>query len=348
MTSLLEQINILAKQLQREIKIMEVCGTHTQSIYRYGIKDLLPENISLISGPGCPVCVTDVYDIDYLLSAASLPAVEICCYGDMLRVPGSHESLYDVSAKYGNVHIVTSADEALSLAISHPEKIFIFWAVGFETTTPMTAVVIKKAAEADLNNFKVICNHKTMPSVLSLILKQNNKIDALLCPGHVAVITGISAFSNLPCPAVISGFEEDEILSSILLLLRKLTENDYQLANNYKSFVKTDGNPIAMNIVKNVFEETDACWRGLGIIQSSGLKIKDVYKNFDGKSYFGDLNFHSKANPSCLCGDIIKGNSTPQNCRYFGKECTPATPIGPCMVSSEGACSAFYKYGRKL
>jgi len=347
-SEVIEQIKNIAAQTEHKINIMEVCGTHTQAIYRYGIKDILPANINLISGPGCPVCVTDIYDIDYLLAIAAIENVHICCYGDMLRVPGTNGSLYEISAKYGNVHIVTSGEEALAMAMKHSDKLFVFWAVGFETTTPMTAVVIKKAYALKITNFKVLCRHKTMPEVLSVILADNNKIDALLCPGHVAVITGVSVFNNLPMPAVISGFEEKEILSSILILLKMYCNKDSSLINNYTKFVRPEGNPRARKILDEVFEPCDALWRGIGKIKSSGLKIREIYSDFDADKYFGSFDFISRKEENCLCGEIIKGNCSPVACSYFGKACTPMKPIGPCMVSSEGACAAFYKYGRNF
>lgn len=343
----INSIELLGRQLGRDINIMEVCGTHTASIYRYGIKAMLPSNIHLISGPGCPVCVTAQEDIDALLSLADSDEVLIACYGDMLRVPGHKGSLAMINAVRNNVKIINSTAELADTARHYPDKLLIFWAVGFETTTPMTALAILEAQRHKLGNFKVFCRHKTMPQVLAHMLEGNCRIDALLCPGHVAVINGAEAFESLPLPAVISGFEAIELLTSIELLLKQLINKQCLCQNNYPQYVKRDGNAKAKELVKQVFEPCDAIWRGIGEIKQSGLCLRENFRQFDAESLLKDIMAaYEKPPQGCLCGDIIAGKAEPLQCRHFAKSCTPLSPIGPCMVSSEGSCSAYYKYGR--
>ncbi|MDO5328782.1 MAG: hydrogenase formation protein HypD [Coriobacteriia bacterium] len=307
--------------------IMEVCGTHTHVIAKAGLKQLLPENVRLISGPGCPVCVTPNAAIDEMIALADIPNVIIATFGDMVRVPGSTTSLQSKT----NVVIVYSPMDAVELARNNPDKEIVFLGVGFETTTPTTAVAIKNAPD----NFSVYCAHKSMPNVLKLI----NNVDGLLLPGHVSTIIGIEPYKSLGIPGVVAGFEPEDIMLAIDMLLK--CDNEIKIA--YTRGVKPEGNPTALNLIEEVFDTCDSEWRGLGAVPYSGYKIKDKYSKYDATKKFDIKPEPTHEHSGCKCGEVLKGVLEPENCPLFAKKCSPANPIGPCMVSHEGSCSAHYQ-----
>lgn len=333
------------------IRLMEVCGTHTMAIAKSGIKQLLPENIKLISGPGCPVCVTPTGVINEILSLSEYDDIVIATYGDMIRVPGSRQgdNLERRKAQGAHVEIVYSAVDAVELAERMPNKQVVFLGVGFETTAPGTAAAIETASEKDLSNFFVLPMLKLVePSLRALIEMDDFNIDGLLCPGHVATILGEKGFTFLPeeygMPAVISGFEPGEILVSIYKLLLQISSKSPKLENEYIRAVSRDGNLLAQEMIDRYFTPCDSVWRGLGLIKNSGLAIKRKYSRFDAVSRFNIRMDDDLEEGACRCGDVIKGKSEPSDCPLFGKVCVPENAVGPCMVSSEGACAAYYKY----
>lgn len=333
------------------VKLMEICGTHTMAIAKSGIKSLLPKNIKIISGPGCPVCVTPFEAIDDVLNLAKQNDIIIATYGDMIKVPGSKagESLEKLRALGSRVEIVYSALDAVKIAIENPLKNVVFLGVGFETTTPGTAIAIEEAILKKVDNFYVLSMHKLVEPVLRTLLSMDDlNIDGFICPGHVAVILGEEGFGFLPYeykkPSVIAGFETMDIVMAVYSLLSQIKENKAELENLYTRAVSYSGNKIAKDYINKYFEPCDDIWRGIGKIEKSGLRIRGEYEKFDATKRFS-INFSdSKIKTVCSCGEIIKGKAEPINCPLFGKTCTPENPVGPCMVSSEGACAAYYKY----
>jgi hydrogenase expression/formation protein HypD len=335
----------------RQINIMEVCGTHTVALFRNGIKTTLPKRIKLLSGPGCPVCVTDQSYIDMMLDLADRSDCLIATYGDMIRVPGKSGSL-ETRKQTGNVRIVLSSEDALQLAREKPDKTVVFIAVGFETTAPATAVAIKQAAEEHLENFCILSNHKlVVPAMKALLENKSNKIDAFLCPGHVSVIIGYGAFREIAeqyqKPCVVAGFEPMQIIEGLSEICRQLIECRSQAQSIYTAVVSEQGNERAQSIIAECFEPADGYWRGMGKIGKSTLKLKDDFSKFDAFKRFGLVEKPEEDTTGCHCGEVLCGLMDPPACPLFGKKCTPQTPIGPCMVSSEGTCAAWYKYGRK-
>ena len=334
-----------------KVNIMEVCGTHTMSIAKSGIKTLLPENIKLLSGPGCPVCVTDDSAIDAILKLAQRPGVMISTYGDMLKVPGSRqgETLAKLKAKGARVEIVYSALDGVELAGQNPGTEVVFIGAGFETTAPGTAMAIKAADEENTDNFSVFSILKTVePALRALMADPGFNVQGFLCPGHVATIIGEAGFKFLEkeyrIPAVISGFEAGDILVSVYKLLRQMETGRPALENEYKRAVAPEGNPKARAFIDEVFERGDDLWRGLGEIKGSGLKIRKEFERFDAEKKFGIKIIPSQEKKACRCGEVIQGKLSPKQCPMFGNACTPENAAGPCMVSSEGACAAEYKY----
>ena len=331
--------------------LMEVCGTHTVSIARSGIKKMLPPQVKLLSGPGCPVCVTPTSDIDAILDLAMERDVIIATYGDMLRVPGSRhgDSLRRRGTEGAQVKMVYSPLDAVTLAERNPEKQVVFLGVGFETTAPGTAIAVQQAQEKGLANFTVLPLLKTVKPALEALMAQSDfAVDGFLCPGHVAVITGAEHFRFLPenygRAAVVGGFEPMDILLSVYHLLRQLAESKPTLENEYTRAVAANGNPLAQQTVARFFTPCDAVWRGMGKIPQSGLALREGYRQFDAVSRFG-LELGRPEKPSaCECGRVITGKCAPQECPLFGKVCVPENPVGPCMVSGEGACAAAYQY----
>ncbi|MGB2806834.1 MAG: hydrogenase formation protein HypD [Sedimentisphaerales bacterium] len=337
------------KALGRQINIMEVCGTHTVAIFRNGIRSTLPKRLKLLSGPGCPVCVTDQSYIDIVLQIADRDDCIIATYGDMIRVPGKGGSLETKHTK-ANVKIVLSSEDALQLAKDNPNKTVVFVAVGFETTAPATAVVVKEAAEQNIGNFCILSGHKlVVPAMRALVSEKNDNIDAFLCPGHVSVIIGYGAFTeiveNFSRPCVVAGFEPMQIIEGLAEICRQLSAGKAELKSVYKAAVTEQGNTTAQKIMAECFEAADGYWRGLGKIEKSTLKLRDQYSRFDALTRFNITEIPGEDTSGCRCGEVLCGLIEPPECGLFKKSCTTETPVGPCMVSSEGACAAWFKYG---
>jgi hydrogenase expression/formation protein HypD len=344
-------IDAACETLGRQINIMEVCGTHTVSIFRNGIRSILPGNLKLLSGPGCPVCVTDQGYIDAVLQLADCDDCLIATYGDMIRVPGIDGSLETKQAK-ANIKIVLSSEDALQLARDNPEKTVVFVAVGFETTAPATAVVVREADAEAIDNFCILSGHKlVVPAMRALLSEKNDNINAFLCPGHVSAIIGYGAFAGIVKdfgrPCVVAGFEPVQIIEGLCEICRQLSAGKAELKSIYSAVVTEKGNIAAQQIVNECFEPADGYWRGLGEIQKSTLKLKDKFGRFDAFRRFSISEEPSEETKGCRCGEVLCGLIEPTECGLFGRDCTPQEPVGPCMVSSEGACAAWYKYGRE-
>ena len=333
------------------VQLMEVCGTHTMAIAEAGIRSVLPEQVTLLSGPGCPVCVTPAEVIDGVLALAMEKELILASYGDMLRVPGSRpgDSLQRRRALGADVRLVYSPVDAVEIARQNPEKQVVFLGVGFETTAPGTAAAVLTAREQKVGNFTLWSMLKTVePALRALMAMEDFRVRGFLCPGHVATIIGEKGFAFLPeeyqMPAVISGFEPEDILLSLYLLLRQIAEDRPRLENEYTRAVSPEGNLLARRMLEGCFEPRTDLWRGLGEIPGSGLKLREELAGFDAERRFG-LKSNREAQPTaCRCGEVITGRIGPWDCPLFGKRCTPEDPVGPCMVSSEGACAAAYKY----
>jgi hydrogenase expression/formation protein HypD len=337
------------KALGRQINIMEVCGTHTVAIFRNGIRSTLPKQLKLLSGPGCPVCVTDQSYIDIVLQMADRDDCIIATYGDMIRVPGKGGSLETKRTK-ANIKVVLSSEDALQLAKDNPNKTVVFVAVGFETTAPATAVVVKEAAEQNVDNFCIFSGHKlVVPAMRALVSEKNDNINAFLCPGHVSVIIGYGAFTeiveNYSRPCVVAGFEPMQIIEGLAEICRQLTAGKAELKSVYTAAVTEQGNTTAQKIMAECFEAADGYWRGLGKIEKSTLKLRDKYSQLDALKRFNMTELPGEDTSGCRCGEVLCGLIEPPECGLFKKSCTTETPVGPCMVSSEGACAAWYKYG---
>jgi hydrogenase expression/formation protein HypD len=340
----------MAKQIDRPLRFMEVCGTHTMNIFRFGLRSLFPTSLQVVSGPGCPVCVTAAADIDACIAAAECQNVITATFGDLVRVPGSRGSLAESRARGARVEIIYSPIDALELARENPDKLVIFLGIGFETTVPTVAAAIAQAATLKLENFCVLSLHKVMPPIFARLLDGKHRLDGLLCPGHVATIVGRKAFEpvatdyNLPC--VISGFEPVDIMQALVQLTQLVVREEAKVLNAYPRAVAEHGNISAWQVVSSIFQSVDAEWRGLGIVKNSGLAIRDAYARFDASQRL-DLEVETFDLPpsGCRCGDVICGRCCPLDCSHFGSSCTPGNPLGPCMVSSEGSCAAYYRYG---
>lgn len=344
---LIERIHELVGD--RTINLMEVCGTHTVSIGRYGFRSIMPAGLKLLSGPGCPVCVTANRDIDHAIALANIDGAIITTFGDMMRVPGSSTSLAAQKAAGHDIRIVYSPLDALDIAEQNPDRPVIFMGVGFETTTPTIAAAILEADARGLLNFSVYCAHKTTPPALRAIANDpETAIDGFILPGHVATITGLAPFSFLvdefDTPGVVTGFEPVDILQGICMLVQMVVEDRPAIDNAYRRGVNTDGNPVARQLVEQVFEPCDTTWRGLGSIAASGLAIRPEFSHFDASMRF-DVSIEPTVEPrGCRCGDVLRGAITPSDCPLFGHACAPEHPVGPCMVSSEGSCAAYFRY----
>ena len=328
---------------------MEVCGTHTVSIFRNGIRSLLPHTISLLSGPGCPVCVTAQKEIDAFIEIARLDDVIMTTFGDLMRVPGSKSSLQEERAKGKDIRVVSSALDAIRISRDQPYKKVVFAGVGFETTAPTVASAIATGREGNLDNFFVYSAHKRLPPALFALMENHDiRIDGLILPGHVSAIIGVEAYGpffdayHIPC--VVAGFEPLDILQAIFLLIGQIEKNEPTLVNAYQRAVNSDGNPKAQAIMDHVFVKTDAEWRGLGTVKRSGLKMRETFADFDAEKML-TINVSESIEPKgCACGDILTGAKKPTDCPLYKKVCTPMAPAGPCMVSNEGTCAAFYRY----
>lgn len=347
--ALIERIRELAGA--RTINLMEVCGTHTMNIGRYGFRSVMPAGLKLLSGPGCPVCVTANRDIDFAIALARVPDAIVTTFGDMMRVPGSSSSLMAEKAAGRDVRIAYSPLDALDIAEQNPERPVVFIGVGFETTTPAIAACILEAQARDLQNFSVFCAHKTTPPAIRAIANDpETRIDGFILPGHVSTITGAAPFQFLPAefglPGVITGFEPIDILEGVARLVQMIAEGTPAVENAYRRGVNDDGNPTARAIAAQVFEPCDAAWRGLGVIPASGLRIRPEFARFDAERRYGtDVEIEPTVEPrGCRCGDVLRGRISPAECPLFGRTCTPEHPVGPCMVSSEGSCAARFRY----
>ena len=339
----------ITKISTKPVMLMEVCGGHTVALQRYGIPSLLPPTIQLVSGPGCPVCVTHIRFIDYAIALSQLDKVTIATFGDLIRVPGSRSTLEQAKAQGRKVEIVYSPLDALDLARQYPEEQIVFLGIGFETTAPTSAAVLLEAQENNIQNFSVLSSHKIMPPAMAALITQGIPIDGYLCPGHVSVVTGSGIYEEIAKKfgkaCVISGFEPLDILQSIYMLVRQIENHAPAVEIEYTRAVKPEGNPRARELLQQVFEPCDAWWRGLGNIPGSGLRIRAAFSRFDAEKKFPLEIPEPKEPAGCRCGDILKGMAQPAQCPLYKRVCTPQNPVGACMVSSEGTCAAFFQYG---
>ena len=341
-----EIIDYLKSYDGRELKLMEVCGTHTAAIFKNGIRSLISPKIKLISGPGCPVCVTPTAYIDKCIEYAMKPDYVLLTFGDMMKVPGTNESLSEAKGRgAANIQLMYSPFEAVEKAQQHPELTYVVAAVGFETTAPAYALMIQEAEKKGISNIKLVTALKTAIPALHWICENQEDIDGFICPGHVSVITGSRVYDELASlyrkPFVVTGFEAEHILASLYRIVKQIENNDGHTENLYRNAVKDDGNLKALAVMEKVFQTGPAMWRGLGIIEASGLYLKDEYAGFDGGSreLYADMELPA----GCGCADVIVGRINPDQCPMFGEKCTPLKPFGPCMVSSEGACGIWYR-----
>lgn len=336
----------------RQVKLMEVCGGHTHSIYKYGVDDLLPSNVELVHGPGCPVCVIPMGRVDDAIAMAHEPGVIFTCFGDMMRVPGSDGTLLDAKAAGADVRMVYSPLDALRIAKANPDREVVFFAIGFETTAPSTALTLKRARAERVDNFSCFCNHVTIvPPLRALLESPDLRLDGFVGPGHVATVVGARPLEFIPAdygkPVVVSGFEPVDILQSVLMLLTQLADGRCEVENQYKRIVPYEGNLRALEIMAEVFTlRPHFEWRGLGFISHSGLRLSDAYADLDAELRYRVPGVRVADPKACQCGEVLKGVIKPYECKVFGTACTPERPIGTCMVSSEGACAAYYNYGR--
>jgi hydrogenase expression/formation protein HypD len=340
--------------MEKHYRLMEFCGGHTHAIHRYGLPSLLPANVEMIHGPGCPVCVLPITRIDYAIALAMMPKVILCSYGDMLRVPGTNQrSLLKAKADGADVRMVYSVNDALQIARDNPQHQVIFFAIGFETTTPPTAVALIIAKKEKLMNFSVFCNHVLTPVAMESLLQNeesNANLDGFVGPAHVSIIVGSNAYHDVAMrykkPIVISGFEPLDLMHSILLLIEQINANQYGVENQYTRAVNADGNVKSQQIINQTLSIRDTFeWRGLGMIANSAMKINDAYQEFDAEERFPINIIAGEEHKACECSAILRGVKKPKDCKLFAKVCTPENPFGSCMVSSEGACAAYYAYG---
>jgi hydrogenase expression/formation protein HypD len=336
----------------RHYKVMEVCGGHTHSIYKYGIDDLLPENVELVHGPGCPVCVIPMGRVDDGIAMATENDIIFACFGDMMRVPGSEKTLTDAKAEGADIRMVYSPLDALRLAKQNPDREVVFFAIGFETTAPSTALTLKRARAEGVTNFSCMCNHVTIvPPLRALLESPDLRLDGFIGPGHVSTVVGARPFEFIPKdygkPVVVAGFEPLDILHAISMILGQLGEGRCEVENQYSRVVPYDGNPAALEVMSEVFElRPHFEWRGLGFISQSALKLSEAYAELDAEQRFGVPGVRVADPKACQCGEVLKGVIKPYECKVFGTACTPEHAIGTCMVSPEGACAAYYNYGR--
>jgi hydrogenase expression/formation protein HypD len=355
-----EHIKALSAQIKAEAKtpinIMEVCGGHTHTIMKFGIPQLLPETVEFVHGPGCPVCIMPKERIDAALVLAKQEGVILATLGDMIRVPGSKTSLQQLRSQGADIRALYSPLDVLKIAKENPDKKVVFFAIGFETTTPMSASLIDKVVKEDIKNILIHCNHVTVPEPMEAIMADGDaKIDAFLGPSHVSVITGSSMFeplaSKFNTPIVVAGFEPVDVMESILRIVRQINRGEAKVENQYSRAVSYEGNVHAKALINKYFQKRSHFrWRGIGDIPKSALELRPEYAHLDAEVYFKDIlpqkpiDDHKR----CICGQILKGRAKPYECKVFGKACTPTSPMGSCMVSSEGACAAYYRYGALL
>lgn len=347
-----QQLQALSRSAERPLKIMEVCGGHTHAIFKFGIEGMLPDSIELVHGPGCPVCVLPVGRVDDAVAIAEDPRVIFATFGDAMRVPGSKHSLLQAKASGADVRTVYSPVDALALARENPDRKVVFFGLGFETTVPAVALTVLQAEAESVDNFFVFSNHITIvPTIKAILDAPDLELDGFLGPGHVTMVIGVEPYKfvseHYRKPMVISGFEPIDVLQSLEMLLQQLIDERCEVENQYRRLVSDAGNEAALSAMNEVFELRDFFeWRGLGSIERSGLTFRDRFSRFDAEQHF-TVPALSVADPkACQCGDVLKGAIKPWQCKVFGTACTPETPIGSCMVSSEGACAAYYNYGR--
>lgn len=333
-------------------RLMEFCGGHTTSIFRYGIRQLLPASVNMVSGPGCPVCVTAPSDLDRAIAAAGIPDVILMTFGDMVKVPGSYSSLQEERAGGADIRVVYSPIDALTAARENPDRPVVFLGIGFETTAPTTAASILEAHEKGIENYYVLSLHKICPPVIRALLDSGEVVlNGLICPGHVSAVTGsriwefISSEYGIPC--VVAGFEPPDVLQAVAMLVEQIESGEARVENAYSRGVSPDGNPRALELMDRVFLPVHAEWRGIGAVANSGLAIRREYERFDAGKVFEIPSMPPVERQGCLCGEILRGVKMPGECALFGRACTPDSPVGPCMVSSEGTCSAYYLYGER-
>jgi hydrogenase expression/formation protein HypD len=341
-----------ARLAPRAVRFMEVCGTHTMALFRSGIRAMLPPNVKLLSGPGCPVCVTPMGVVDAALDIVRRPGVALATFGDMVRVPGSASSLERAKAEGADVRMVYSPLDALKLAEAEPRRSVVFFAIGFETTTPAVAATVAYARERGLRNMLFLVANKVIPPAMEAILAGGEvKLDGFICPGHVSVITGSAIYEPMAdkhrVPCVVTGFEAEDILEGIAMLLLQLVEGEPKVEIQYRRWVTREGNAKARERIAEVFQPCDAAWRGLGTIPASGLALRPELAGHDALAVLGVEVPPELENPGCSCGEVLRGLIEPPECPLFASRCTPATPVGPCMVSTEGSCAAYYKYGER-
>lgn len=343
----------IARETTRPWSLMEVCGGQTHSIVRYGIDQLLPAGVELVHGPGCPVCVTPLETIDRAQAIASRPGVIFCSFGDMLRVPGSRGDLLQLKAQGADVRIVYSPLDAVNLAAANPGRSVVFFAIGFETTSPPNAMAVWMARKRNLTNFSVLVSHVLVPPAIAAILEApGNRVQAFLGPGHVCTVVGYEDYEKLAAqyrvPIVVTGFEPVDLLEGVRLAIRQLEQDRAEVENAYARVVDRQGNPHSLKLVDEVFEVCDRKWRGIGLIPSSGLRLRAEYRDHDAEHIFEVDDIETCESSVCISGEILRGLKKPHDCPAFGRECTPHSPLGATMVSSEGACAAYYAHGRHL
>ena len=336
----------------RQYKFMEVCGGHTHTIYKHGLEDYLPETVSLVHGPGCPVCVIPMGRLDDAIAIAEEPEVIMTSFGDMMRVPGGRGSFFDSNAAGADIRMVYSPLDSLKIARQNPDKRVVFMAIGFETTAPSTAMTVLRAAAEGLSNFSIFCNHVTIiPAIKAILDSPDLRLDGFIGPGHVSTVIGCRPYEFIPRdhgkPLVCAGFEPLDILQSVYMLMRQLREGRSEVENQYARVVPWNGNPKALRVIGETMELRPWFeWRGLGFISQSALQVREKYAAFDAERIFSVPGVRVADPKACQCGEVLKGVLKPWECKVFGTACTPETPIGTCMVSSEGACAAYYNFGR--
>jgi hydrogenase expression/formation protein HypD len=352
----INSVRVLSKQIKETVKnkwsIMEICGGQTHSILKYGIEDLLPGEITLLHGPGCPVCVTPLEQIDKAITIASRDDVIFTSFGDMLRVPGSKNDLLNVKADGGDIRMVYSPLDAVKIAEENPNKKVVFFSVGFETTAPVNAMSVIEARRRGLKNYSILCSHVLVPPAIEALLSSDNcMINGFLAAGHVCTVMGYEQYIPLSekykTPIVVTGFEPVDILQGILMCIKQLEEGRSVVENQYSRVVSKNGNLPAKKILESVFDTIDRKWRGIGTIPQSGYALKNTYEEFDAEKIFNINDYEQSESPLCIAGDVLKGVKKPIECPAFGKECKPETPLGAPMVSTEGACAAYFHYGKR-
>lgn len=346
---MIDLIKSLYNKINRQISLMEVCGTHTVSIFKHGIRIILPDGLRLLSGPGCPVCVTSIRDIDKVIALSMLDNIVLCTFGDMMRVPGTKKSLYEARAEGADIRVVYSPLDCLNIAKENSNKSVIFFSAGFETTVPSVAATLFEAEGQKINNFYIYSVNKLVPPAIDALLRSDDvNIDGFILPGHVSTIIGVHPYAFIAekykKPAVITGFSAEDILAGIAMLLKQIADGRAEVEIQYKSVVREEGNQKALIFINEFFEPCDSYWRGIGLLQNSGLRLREKYIHRDAEAIF-NIDVPEAPEPKgCQCGLVLRGIKIPPECLLFGKTCTPDKPIGACMVSTEGSCAVYYKY----